>query len=306
MAHLEALEPNRFPHFKKKKILLPIGLAVGATAIAAGTVTAMQREGESQIATGDSTRPETTTQVPPGLGSSKPPEGITIEPSPKAEAIAKIQASRETVNYFRQVAMKVEYGPGGEVPVMKWETDPIIRIHGNPSAENLATLQRTIEDFNGLQDQVDLSIANEDTPEDKVGIDMYFVPSTEFKSIDPSLPGQADAAGSGWFSYTSNPDALHNPGAPRYKAKVLVATNANKSAQGFNTRVELTQALGFRNDVDVYPDSVFRQNPLLPGQTEFPQAYSVMDQQIISLLYNPQIKDGMNASDLQNVIEITP
>ncbi|NJO03603.1 MAG: DUF2927 domain-containing protein [Bacteroidia bacterium] len=61
-------------------------------------------------------------------------------------------------------------------------------------------------------------------------------------------------------------------------------------------REELTQALGLMNDSMKYRDSIFYQNFTRTN------AYTEMDRELIRLLYLVQIRPGMNAAEVEEVL----
>ncbi|MCT7953271.1 DUF2927 domain-containing protein [Ancylothrix sp. C2] len=79
-------------------------------------------------------------------------------------------------------------------------------------------------------------------------------------------------------------------------AEILISTTGlSQKERSHLIREELTQAFGLPADSDKYPESIFYQQ-----WTEITE-YSSLDKKLIKMLYNPQVKPGMNESQLEKL-----
>lgn len=299
MAELEAGGVRLTPPKEKKhsgvKGRLPIVATVGGAVVAGAGIASMLtlgiKEGSnSPRPTDTGSEGNGTTLIQPAEASgSTPPPGITIETSKPVE---KIRVDQQTYDYFKQVVLTSEYD--GSTPVFKWEVSPTIKIHGTPTAQDLETLQKVIGELNSFQQQITLSIVEGDT---KANIDMYFMPRSQFGTIDPMYTTTEPNA-AGWFGLKNDleADPSGNGKAPP-KGIVLVDSTVDPKFRRHLIAEEVSQVLGPRNDSDMYLDSMWSH----PNVEEF----SDLDKKVIGLLYNSQIKNGMSEKQVQNVIEIT-
>ncbi|MCT7953556.1 DUF2927 domain-containing protein [Ancylothrix sp. C2] len=79
-------------------------------------------------------------------------------------------------------------------------------------------------------------------------------------------------------------------------AEILISTTGvTQKERSHLIREELTQAFGLPADSDKYSDSIFYQQ--WTDVTE----YSSLDKKLIRMLYSPQVKPGMNESQLEKL-----
>lgn len=67
------------------------------------------------------------------------------------------QFSEQERLYFKEVALGAEYGQA-RAEIRKWRTDIPIRVHGSPTPDDSAELQKIIADINGSLDAIMLSL----------------------------------------------------------------------------------------------------------------------------------------------------
>jgi hypothetical protein len=214
------------------------------------------------------------------IDTSTPAAPSTSAPS-TTSAPARHHYSEEALSYFSAIALSAEYGDGEGV-IRKWTTDVRIAIHGDPTDEDLATLDHVVADLNALMGPIELEVVRS-----KANADLYFAPESEFASIAPEYV----PVNMGFFWTWWDQDG----GITR--ARLLVSTtDITQTERDHIIREEVTQSLGLMNDSYTYKDSVFYQ-----GWTS-PTKYSALDESLIEMLYLPEVTPGMAAADALAVL----
>ncbi|NET10681.1 MAG: DUF2927 domain-containing protein [Symploca sp. SIO2B6] len=199
-------------------------------------------------------------------------------------------SAEEQIDYFLEIAMGSEYGNASS-RIRKWDSDLYIHVQGDPTAQDLTSLQTIVTELNGLIDTVDLHILD-DSPRSRrrANVTMHFVPVTEFSQHVPEYhPGNLGYAWVWWQDNTI------------YDATILISTdNVTQQERTHLIREELTQSLGLLQDSFRYEDSIFFQ------QWTSTAAYSDLDQAIIKMLYHPAIEPGMSRRRVLNTLNDYP
>lgn len=191
----------------------------------------------------------------------------------------KPSISRETLQYFGEVAIGYEFGPDRQV-VLKWtKPDVSIAINGSPKPEDTVCLANVMSDFNSVSEESKLVLT------DKLGdINIYFVPEAEFISILPEY--QPVNEGYFWV-YPNNDGAID-------RATVLInSTRISSQERCHLIREETTQAMGIMKDSHRYEDSIFYDE-----WTET-NTYSTTDFNVIKMMYGGnEVLPGDSQSDV--------
>ena len=155
-------------------------------------------------------------------------------------------------------------------------------IEGDPTREDIETLNRVISELNHLVSGITLDTVIWDPD-----IEIYFASSGQFPSIEPNyVPGNKGFFWAWWDS-----------SGALYKARILVATDGITQKQRSHIiREELTQCLGIMNDSYEYEDSIFYQ------EWTDTESYAEIDRAVISILYDPRIEPGMDMEQVEEVI----
>jgi hypothetical protein len=186
------------------------------------------------------------------------------------------------LDYFIEVAFGPEFG-GGPREIRKWTQDVEIVIHGDPNAEDLATLDDVIADLNEIIGTIEVSIVPSGG-----NVDLHFAPEAEFDEIEPNyVPVNM---GFFWVWW----DGLGNI----TRARVLVSTTGlTQEERNHVIREEITQQMGLMSDSFSYEESIFYQ------AWTTTQEYSMLDELVIELLYLPQIAVGMDVDQALDAID---
>ncbi|MDJ0774105.1 MAG: DUF2927 domain-containing protein [Mastigocoleus sp. MO_167.B18] len=190
----------------------------------------------------------------------------------------------EEINYFLEIALGAEFSAGSNL-IRKWDRDLRIKITGSPTSEDLNTLRSVIYELNNLVSGIKLSIVD-----DKPNVKIHFVPVSQFQRYEPNYqPGNYGYAWTNWNqNHTIN------------SANILIASvGVNQKERSHLIREELTQSLGLLRDSYKYKNSIFYQ----PWTDT--NRYSQIDKKVIQILYQPQIRPGMNKSQVINFFKRT-
>ena len=188
----------------------------------------------------------------------------------------------DELNYFLEIALGSEYGVG-DFAVRKWTTDLQIEIFGQPTPQDLQTIQHVMDDLNSL---IVPHIRMEIVPSNG-NVQVYFIPESEFHNYEP--PGIVYYGGFFWNWW--------NFAGEINRARVVIATDGlSQKLRSHLIREELTQILGLMNDSVKYEESIFYQ------QYSETTTYSNLDRSIIQMLYNDDILPGMTDFEITEML----
>ncbi len=189
--------------------------------------------------------------------------------------------SPAALDYFSEIAFGSEYGSNAPV-IRRWTQDVRIAVHGDPSQADLTTLCDVTADLNRLIGTVEVSVVGS-----KQNVDLYFVPEKRFSEIASGVVPNNLGFFWTWWDATGSIT----------KAQILISTtDVTQEERNHLIREELTQSLGLMRDSTRYEDSLFYQ-----GWTET-QEYSGLDEQLIAMLYLPEVVPGMTVEEALAVI----
>jgi hypothetical protein len=181
----------------------------------------------------------------------------------------------DAVDYFAEIAFGAEYG-SSDPRVRRWGEGPRVHINGTPTDQDLITLSDVVSDINGLTTTVDMSLV-----EAEASVEIHFTRQSEFPQILTNyVPGNV-----GFFSVWW--DASQHI----TRAVVLISVEIPQQARNHIIREEVTQILGLMRDSYRYLDSIFQQEWTLVD------AYSALDEQLIEMLYRPELVVGSPPDD---------
>ena len=180
--------------------------------------------------------------------------------------------SKEAQAYFNEICLGDEYGnkySKGE-PI---KHDVKIFVEGSQSDYMEEELEDIVSDLNSLIDPIEIEIVSSKS---EANTFVYLGSKSGFNQNYPFI----DINLNGSWGYF---ETRFNPKTNTTRSFIFVDmldTDGNTIAQRSVLREELTQSLGFTNDSDKYPNSIFYQY----GNTV--TEYSDLDKEIIQMLYN--------------------
>lgn len=195
--------------------------------------------------------------------------------------------TEKVVDYYIEIATNFEYG-SKDVPINKWIKNVAIYIRGHPNQEDKDEIKKVINELNGLQNQVFLSIVEN---ADQANVMLIVDDTTSFKEEFFWL------GSNGQFEYWTE-----GPGSPFEITNGVVWFNSeieDQNRRNWLIRHELTQVLGLPNDIRDYKDfrySIF--NEFWSGDnTEF----SYEDKLLIQMHYSNVVRPGMTSDEIRNL-----
>jgi len=190
--------------------------------------------------------------------------------------------TQEEIEYFSEIALGAEFGD--ETPVIKrWADDIRINVNGEPTKEDLQTINNIIDDLSELISGIKIKLV------DKNGnLSITFSPESDFTSIDPNyVPTNYGFFWALW----------HDDNFVIYDASILISSiDITQEERSHLIREELTQSLGLMNDSNKYEDSIFYQEWTSVAE------FSEIDRAVIKLLYLNNIKPGLSKEQVLKIL----
>lgn len=192
--------------------------------------------------------------------------------------------TQEEIDYFTEISVGSEYG--GVPYILKWDDDVRIKINGNPTEENMNSVNKVVNELNSiLKPQLKLSIVY-----DNPSIEVYFIPLEDFKKYCKDHNSSIDWA---YFCISE----VENYTIKKANVLIPIDKSLTLNQSSHYIREELTQPLGLMKDSWKYSDSIFYQ-----GYSESIE-YSELDILLIKTLYNEEIKPGMTKEEVVQVLK---
>jgi hypothetical protein len=206
---------------------------------------------------------------------------------PQAKPDPKVTpAINPVVNYFKEIALGGEWGDT-EPCIRRWHrTEISLGVRGNPTDSDWQVLRQVAAELSDLTGMA-LKLAEfEGAEAASPDIEIHFRPEAEFPALLPTYQPGNKGFFWVWWSETSIE-----------QAKILIASaGITPDERAHLIREELTQSLGLMQDSWAQADSIFYQ-----GWTATLE-YSAIDQAIIQLLYQPQIRAGMTQTEVDQML----
>ncbi|NND71991.1 MAG: DUF2927 domain-containing protein [Rhodothermales bacterium] len=193
--------------------------------------------------------------------------------------------------YFKEVALKVEFGSGNGV-IKKWRDDINYHVSGEPGAELLAELDKVVGELNDLMDVQLLEVEEEG----QANFRIFFGSGEDYANNFEQNAQELINSNFGlvWAYWNSSYELI------RGSMYVDIFRTLGLRQQKHLLREELTQSIGLFNDTYDYPDSIFYAG--FSQTTE----YAPIDREVIQLLYSSDILAGMTEEDVNMVLEPLP
>lgn len=189
----------------------------------------------------------------------------------------------EIILYFNEIAFGAEYINGGDpYKLQKWNEPIYYIINGDYTDEDLITLStftnwlNTIEGFPGIYETKDSTQAN---------LKIYFCTENTMLSIMGDNFKGSDGAVTFWYTN----DII-------YDAVICYRTDLNQYLRNSVIIEEIYNGLGLINDTTLRKDSI------IYSEFSQPQELTEIDEILLKILYNKELKNGMNAAECEQVI----
>lgn len=200
------------------------------------------------------------------------------------------ERQQDVVSYFKEIALGFEFG-GSEDVTRKWDRDILIYVGGEENQMLHDELDDIIEELNGLiaADNVEISVTEDSTDSNYY---IFFGPGKDYEQIEDIPDGVTDTNFGVFFVSWNISDHV-------VSGTMYVDTERPAQQNQLHLlREELTQSLGLAQDSPKYDDSIF-QIDYSTAVTE----YSEYDKALIQLLYHPQMETGLDASEVDPILE---
>ena len=195
---------------------------------------------------------------------------------------------QQIIAFFKSVTLGSEYGTN--VPLTrKWNKEMKIFVSGTPSSELLIELDTIINELNSLfSDGFHIRVV-----EDSVASNfhMYLGDAQTYGKMYPSI-NYLLRDNFGIFSVHYDNDFYFTHGH-----MYVDIYRAGRVKQKHYLREELTQALGFSNDIKHHTNSIFYYQPTATLE------YSELDKEIIRLLYHPRMIAGVGRNTVDSILK---
>ncbi len=159
-----------------------------------------------------------------------------------------------------------------------------LEIGGFPTAEDIATLNKIINEINQITDgRMTINIVTSGG-----NSKIWFAPLDQLSNYEPNyIPGN-------WGFFYASWDGKFNI----YTTNIVIASDEPTQTERTHLiREELTQSLGLMQDSSKYPDSIFYIE-WIDGQN-----FSDLDRAVIAQLYDPAVRAGMTQAELEKIIK---
>lgn len=203
-----------------------------------------------------------------------------------AQTSKKSKYSKEAIEYFLEVALGSEYG-NADKAIAKWQGEVRLFLAGEDILPVKQEMDRVVKELNQLMKTVKIRVVSQ---ESQANLILFLGSKENYEKYEPKVARYNDL---GFFYTYPNDQKVIERGSLYIDTERM---QANDTRFHF-LREELTQCLGLMNDSHKYPDSIFYQKWSLTSE------FSAMDKQLIEMLYLPQVKTGMTASQVRQVLE---
>ena len=191
------------------------------------------------------------------------------------------------IDYFKDIALGFEFGNTSNI-TRKWNSEMKVFIGGEPSFELLAEFEKIRTEINELKtDGFNVTVVDDSLQSNYY---IFFGSGTKYAEM---FPDEANLVNSNWGLFY----LLWNGQNQFYSGHMYVdIIRANSIEQKHLLREEFTQSLGFARDSQLYMESIFQSDWTTTIE------YAPIDQDLIRLLYHPEMSVGLNELEVDNAL----
>ena len=189
----------------------------------------------------------------------------------------------DVIGFFNEVCLNAEYVNSGDPSVVQKWTGPLIyQIHGEPTEEDLLTLENFAAQLNHIQGFPGMRQAK--YPEEAT-LNIHFCSHQEFLDLMGSNFYGADGGVTFWYEQNEI-----------YNAIIGIRTDLSQDVRNSVILEEIYNGLGPVQDTRLRSDSI------IFSDYSTPQALTLVDWLILDLLYHPDMQCGMDRQQCEEVI----
>ena len=187
----------------------------------------------------------------------------------------------DVIRYFNEVCLDAEFvNNGNPTKVQKWTAPIGYQIFGTPTEED----REVLTDFVSFLNTIDGFPGMAETEDGELKI--YFYEKNAYEDLMGSNFADTDGGVTFWYN---GKDEI-------YTATIGYRTELDQTVRNSVILEEIYNGLGPIQDTKERTDSI-----IYSGYST-PQSLTAVDELILKLLYHPQIKCGMNATQCEAVI----
>ena len=257
------------------------------------TTAATQAVTEATSPAEASTVPTTAPTVPvtqPAEPSTQPteptaqPTEAPTEPAGHSALYISGVSVEDVITWFNEVVLDAEFVNSGDATLLqKWVSPIYYRIEGEPTEQDRQVLDNFCGQLNSIYGFPGI---RETTQVYEASMDLFFCPQSDFTAhMGPSYEG-LDGAVTFWY----------NGANQIYDATICYRTDLDQYVRNSVILEEIYNGLGPVQDTWLRSDSI-----IYAGYST-PQYLTSVDWLLLKLLYHPDMKCGMTASQCEEVI----
>lgn len=240
--------------------------------------------------TGESyTETENTTETTDSTEDTENTENTEDTPAPlHSDLYIDGVSTEQMIEYFNEVVLSMEYttGDGDESLVQKWKKPIYYCIEGSATDTDLAVLNTLFEELNQINGFPGIFPAD---GEHFANLTIWFLDQYNFNLQFSSVINGEAAEGAVQFWYYTLSNEI-------YKGQVGYRTDISQEIRNSVLLEEIVNLLGLS-------DTVIRSDSIVYQYSSDATELSEIDWVILKLLYNSQIRRGMDADACRAVLE---
>ena len=205
---------------------------------------------------------------------------------------------KKLIEYFKEIALQSEYDDNPQ-KVIKWKEPMVLYVIKEEEFKpQMLSLKSAIDEINRLATDGFKIILTKDLS--KSNSVLYLCDKERVAELNPSFyrmfTDGIDYEISGMaYSEFNNETFIID------RSLIFINSEETIDMQESTILEEITQSLGLAFDSEMYPNSVFYKNK--SERKTLIEEYSVMDKDIVRLLYHPEMKLGSNSTEVEKIIK---
>lgn len=189
----------------------------------------------------------------------------------------------DVITYFSEVCLDAEFVNSGNAKVLqKWVQPIYYQVNGTPTKEDLATFDKFTHWLNTIEGFPGISEADNDH---KANLQIHFCTQSDMLSLMGNNFTNMDGAVTFWYRN----DRI-------YEAIICYRADIDQVVRNSVILEEIYNGIG------PIQDTSLRQDSIIFSGFSTPQELTEIDKLILKLLYNPQLRCGMDARECAEII----
>lgn len=194
-------------------------------------------------------------------------------------------SQQQMFDYFEEIVLHMEYSTGNSAVVQKWNGPLRYRINGTATKKDLEVLTDLFAQLNKVAGFPGIYAADGE----QENLTISFLGPEDFNTSFSACINGEDAYGATEFWYYDDTNEI-------YTARIGYRTDVDQTTRVSILIEEIINTLGIS-------DTVLREDSIVYQYSNDNTALSDVDWVILKLLYDPQIKCGMNTDSCRDVVK---